>query len=127
MGRPLAASRRRGTQASHGREKNVDCIEVLGQLADFLDEDAREELCRDIKAHLTQCRDCQLQVDTIKKTIVLYQAESGKTFELPVRVTQPQRRGRPVVAPYSSPASRSRAASASGISLGNGPCPTRVV
>ena len=66
----------------------MDCIEVLGQLADFLDEDAREELCRDIKAHLTQCRDCQLQVDTIKKTIVLYQAESGKTFELPVRVTQ---------------------------------------
>ena len=66
----------------------MDCIEVLGQLADFLDEDAREELCRDIKAHLTQCRDCQLQVDTIKKTIVLYQAESGKTLELPVRLTQ---------------------------------------
>ena len=66
----------------------MDCIEVLGQLADFLDADAREELCRDIKAHLTQCRDCKLKVDTIKKTIVLYQAESGKTFELPVRVTQ---------------------------------------
>lgn len=66
----------------------MDCNDVLGQLSDFLDEDAREELCRDIEAHLTRCRGCTVEVDTIKKTIVLYQAESGRSFEVPIRVTQ---------------------------------------
>jgi hypothetical protein len=74
--------------ASHGRAWNVDCNDVLGQLADFLDVDAREELCRDIEAHMARCRDCTVEVDTIKKTIVLYQAESGRSFEVPIRVTQ---------------------------------------
>jgi hypothetical protein len=39
---------------------------------------------------------------------------------------QPQRRGRPVVAPYSFPSSRSRSAILGGSSEGNGPWPTRV-
>jgi len=66
----------------------VDCIEVLGQLADYLDEDARAELCRDIEAHLSRCRDCELEVDTIKKTIKLFQADTGRSLEVPFRVTQ---------------------------------------
>jgi predicted anti-sigma-YlaC factor YlaD len=60
----------------------VDCNEVLEQLSDYLDEDARAELCRAIEAHMAQCHNCQLEVDTIKKTIVLYQA--GEKIEMPV-------------------------------------------
>jgi len=37
---------------------------------------------------MARCRDCTVEVDTIKKTIVLYQAESGRSFEVPIRVTQ---------------------------------------
>ena len=51
----------------------MDCNEVLEQLADYLDDDAREELCRAIEAHLARCRDCRFEVDTVRKTIVLYQ------------------------------------------------------
>src|SRR3954451_201690 len=40
---------------------------------------------------------------------------------------QPQRRGRPVVVPYSPPSVRSFSPSASSSSVGNGPSPTRVV
>src|SRR3989338_548148 len=40
---------------------------------------------------------------------------------------QPQRRGRPVVAPNSSPSSRTIAIKAGGNSVGKGPSPTRVV
>jgi predicted anti-sigma-YlaC factor YlaD len=47
----------------------------LEQLADYLDDDAREELCRAIEAHLSRCRDCRLEVDTVRKTIVLYQVD----------------------------------------------------
>src|SRR5215469_18734012 len=42
------------------------------------------------------------------------------------RSTQPMRLGRPVTAPYSLPLARSLSPSASFISVGNGPPPTRV-
>src|SRR5262249_60905011 len=40
---------------------------------------------------------------------------------------QPQRRGRPVTAPYSLPLSRSRSPISPNSSVGSGPSPTRVV
>ena len=55
--------------------RDLDCNEVLEQLGDYLDDDAREELCKAIEAHLNRCRDCRLEVDTVKKTIVLYQVD----------------------------------------------------
>ena len=59
----------------------MNCSETLEQLADYLDQEARDELCRAIEEHLTQCRDCQVYVDTVKKTIVLYQ--SDRHVEIP--------------------------------------------
>ena len=63
----------------------MNCNEVLEQLSDFLDEEQRADLCRKIEEHLTQCRDCRYYVDTVKKTIVLYQAD--RPHELPVTVS----------------------------------------
>ena len=76
--------RKRPLGPSPGQEWSleVNCNEVLEQLGDYLDEDARLELCRAIEQHLHQCHDCQVYVDTIKKTIVLYQAD--RSVELPV-------------------------------------------
>ena len=53
----------------------MDCNEVLELLVDYLDADARTELCHTIEDHLRGCRDCQLEVDTVRKTITLYQAD----------------------------------------------------
>jgi len=66
----------------------VDCSEVLEQLGDYLDRDAREELCRDIEAHLQQCRDCRLEVDTLRKMIVLFQKDTGHRIEVPMRAAR---------------------------------------
>lgn len=63
----------------------MNCEEVLSQLSDYLDDEAREELCRAIEAHLHACHDCQVEVDTIKKTILLYRAE--RPMETPVAVS----------------------------------------
>jgi predicted anti-sigma-YlaC factor YlaD len=60
----------------------MDCEKVLEQLSEFLDENAREELCRTIEAHLSQCRDCRVYVDSVRKTIILYQNDNA--IELPV-------------------------------------------
>ena len=63
----------------------MDCSEVMEQLAEFLDKESRAELCRTIEQHLTQCRDCRFLVDSVKKTIVLYQ--SDREVEVPVTVS----------------------------------------
>lgn len=60
----------------------MDCNELLEQLADYLDQDLRKELCHAIEEHMTRCPDCRVQVDTIKKTIVLYQA-GDREIEVP--------------------------------------------
>ncbi len=53
----------------------MDCSEVLEQLGDYLDPEARKEMCREIEAHMARCKDCRFEVDTVRKTIVLYQHE----------------------------------------------------
>lgn len=66
-------------------QKKLGCEEVLEQLSDYLDEDARAELCEAIEQHLSRCHDCQVEVDTIKKTILLYQAD--RFVEMPATVS----------------------------------------
>lgn len=65
--------------------KKIECDEVLDQLSEYIDAETRDELCEAIKEHLARCHDCQIKVDTVKKTIVLYQKNSS--VEIPVRVT----------------------------------------
>jgi predicted anti-sigma-YlaC factor YlaD len=63
----------------------VNCKEVLDQLSDFLDDEARAEMCRQIEEHLNRCGGCKVVVDTVKKTIMLYQGDGPA--ETPVRVS----------------------------------------
>jgi predicted anti-sigma-YlaC factor YlaD len=65
--------------------KKIECDEVLDQLSEYIDEETRAELCDAIREHLARCQDCQIKVDTVKKTIVLYQKNAA--IELPVRVS----------------------------------------
>ena len=63
----------------------VHCKEVLDQLSEYVDDEAREELCRAIEEHLARCRGCRIEVDSVRKTIMLYH-EDGPA-ETPVRVS----------------------------------------
>lgn len=58
-----------------------DCHDLLGSLSDYLDGEARQELCRTIEAHIAECPNCRIVVDTLKKTIYLVHATA--TPELP--------------------------------------------
>jgi len=58
--------------------RKLSCQEVLDQLWEYLDEDARAEICAEIDAHLHGCHLCQVEVDTIRHTILLYRAEEPK-------------------------------------------------
>lgn len=66
--------------------RKINCQELLDSLADYLDADAQTELCRSIQSHLEACHDCQVYVDTVKKTIVLYHSDAQ--LQVPVRVSR---------------------------------------
>jgi predicted anti-sigma-YlaC factor YlaD len=61
--------------------KRIQCDEVLEQLSEYIDEETRAELCEAIQEHLNRCHDCQVMVDSVKKTIILYQ--NGASIEVP--------------------------------------------
>jgi predicted anti-sigma-YlaC factor YlaD len=63
----------------------VDCRETLKELADFLDEQEQAEICRAIAEHLSLCPTCRYYVDSVKKTIVLYQSDA--VTPIPVTVS----------------------------------------
>ena len=67
---PLLAARMESSYVT-----KLTCQEVLDQLWEYLDEDAREELTSRINEHLGGCNHCKVEVDSLKQTISLYQCE----------------------------------------------------
>lgn len=63
----------------------MDCTEVMEQLSEYLDADVRAELRKAVDEHLHACHDCSYYVDTVRKTVVLYQAELR--IEVPMKAT----------------------------------------
>jgi anti-sigma factor (TIGR02949 family) len=55
----------------------LSCQEVLDQLWEYLDDDARAELSARIDEHLGRCKDCSVEVDSLRKTISLYRCEEA--------------------------------------------------
>jgi predicted anti-sigma-YlaC factor YlaD len=50
----------------------MKCREMLGALSDYIDGELEERLCAEIEAHMQNCPDCQIMVDTLRKTVLLY-------------------------------------------------------
>ena len=64
----------------------LSCQEVLDQLWDYLDDEARTELSSRINEHLGGCRDCSVEVDSLRKTISLYRCEDS--VPVPVQLNE---------------------------------------
>lgn len=48
------------------------CRHLLDTLSDYLDGELSAELCRELERHLSDCENCRVVVDTLRKTIELY-------------------------------------------------------
>jgi anti-sigma factor RsiW len=55
------------------------CHKLLGSLSDYVDGELEQELCAEIERHMAGCENCQIVVDTLRKTIYLYKAASSAT------------------------------------------------
>lgn len=62
-----------------------NCKSLLGSLSDYVDGTAQDELCRELERHLADCEDCRIVVDTLKKTVYLYHANTDTTLPVSVR------------------------------------------
>lgn len=60
-----------------------NCQNMLSYLSDFVDGELNQELCAQIETHLSQCPDCSIVVDTLKKTIYLYQNSTKDSIKVP--------------------------------------------
>ena len=66
--------------------KHDSCHHLLDSLSDFVDGELKEELCRELEAHLAECENCRIVVDTLKKTVYLYHSTAGEPKEIPFDV-----------------------------------------
>jgi anti-sigma factor (TIGR02949 family) len=63
--------------------EHENCQNMLTFLSDFVDGELNQDLCLQIETHLSQCPDCSIVVDTLKKTIYLYQKSSISSEKVP--------------------------------------------
>ncbi|MGB9673379.1 MAG: anti-sigma factor family protein [Anaerolineales bacterium] len=66
-------------------QQKSSCHELISSLSDFIDGELEKELCEKIESHLAECQNCRIVVDTLRKTITLYQQTSIDT-DLPTEV-----------------------------------------
>ncbi|NOR83573.1 MAG: zf-HC2 domain-containing protein [Ardenticatenales bacterium] len=61
------------------------CQELLGPLSEYISGEAAESLCMQINAHLAECENCRVVLNTVRQTILLYRATASA--ELPDEVS----------------------------------------
>jgi len=59
-------------QKQHDHHDSNGCQHLLGDLSDYLDSEVSAELCAEIEEHMDGCDNCQVVIDTLRKTILLY-------------------------------------------------------
>lgn len=64
-----------------------DCQHLLGSLSEYVDGEACAELCDEIERHLEDCENCQIVIDSLRKTILLYR-QGEEDPEMPGDVRQ---------------------------------------
>jgi anti-sigma factor (TIGR02949 family) len=50
------------------------CRHLLNSLSDFVDGDLAQDICAEIERHLSECENCHVVVDSLRKTISLYRS-----------------------------------------------------
>lgn len=76
------------TAHPHHSHRHEDCAQVLTQLNDYADHTLAVELCAELEAHLAECENCQIVLDTLRKTIYLVHRLPDSEQALPQDVEQ---------------------------------------
>jgi anti-sigma factor RsiW len=72
---------------SEHEHQDQDCKQMLSSLGDYVDGTLTPELCAEIERHMHGCKKCRVVVNTLRKTVELYQ-ETAEDTTLPADVRQ---------------------------------------
>ncbi len=53
-----------------------DCRKLLTSLSEYIDGSLDQALCAEIERHMANCENCHIVINTLRKTVELYQAAS---------------------------------------------------
>lgn len=67
--------------------RHEECRHLLDSLSDYVDGDLQQDLCDEIELHMKDCENCRIVIDTLSKTVSLYQTSSDPA-EVPDEVRQ---------------------------------------
>ncbi len=70
--------------AEHKHE-HEECRHLLDSLSDYVDGELDASLCREIEAHMADCENCRVVVNTLAKTVDLYQTAPAPDLPTDVR------------------------------------------
>jgi predicted anti-sigma-YlaC factor YlaD len=59
------------------------CRDLLGSLSEYIDGTAEASICLEIERHLSDCENCRVVVDTLRKTVYVVQATAAEEPEIP--------------------------------------------
>lgn len=68
-------------------EDPEDCSNLLSSLEDYVDGDLSPELCAELEKHMKECQRCRVVVNTVQKTVELYQEVANET-QMPADVRE---------------------------------------
>jgi hypothetical protein len=64
--------RQTSRDSSHAyRHSKAQCIKLLRHLSTYLDDEPTIDVCREIRAHLGDCPNCELFLNSLRQTITL--------------------------------------------------------
>jgi anti-sigma factor (TIGR02949 family) len=69
----------KGQAMATTKNDHSDCQEYLRQISDYIDGELSPDLCAKLEEHLSGCNHCMVVVNTLKRTIELYQEEENAT------------------------------------------------
>ena len=53
----------------------ANCRHLLDQVSDYIDGELEANLCAELEKHLADCDNCSVLVDTLHKTVLIYQKD----------------------------------------------------
>jgi anti-sigma factor (TIGR02949 family) len=69
------------------QQQDNHCSNMLGNLSDYIDGELRADLCAQIEEHLQTCENCRVVVNTLRKTVELYE-QCNEQAEIPGEVKE---------------------------------------
>ncbi len=64
----------------------MKCEELLKAISDYIDGDIDPSICEELEKHLKDCEPCQIVIDTVRKTILLF--KGTEPYELPYEIKE---------------------------------------